>query len=114
MDKPVVMVHLLPMMSATYPASKEPMTALPTTLAILQCSKVREDVRGNWSTTEGGLPVGIDDITSFVRRAIVFAKLWDADDQAASLVIETDCNQSPNAVDTPEEVDVISLDGLPL
>src|ERR1700722_7690578 len=114
MDKPVVMVHLLPMMSATYPATKEPMTALPASLAILQCSEVREDVRGNWPTTESGLPVGIDDIISFVRRAIVFAKLWDADDQAASLIIEADCNQSPNSVDTPEEVDVISLDGLPL
>ena len=114
MDKPVVMVHLLPIMSATYPAAKEPMTALPTSLAILRCSRVGEDVRGNWPATEGGLPVGVDDITSFVRRAIVFAKLWDADDQAASLIIETDCNQSPNAVDTPEEVDVISFDSLPL
>ena len=108
------MVHLLPLISATYPATKEPMTALPASLAILQRSEVKEDVRGNWPTTEGGLPVGIDDITSFIGRAIVFAKLWDADDQAASLIIETDCNQCPNAVDTPEEVDVISLDGLPL
>ena len=114
MDKPAVIVHLLPMMSATYPATKEPMTALPVSLAILQYNKLREDVRGNWPATEGGLPIGVDDIISFIRRAIVFAKLWDADDQAASLIIEPDCNQSPNAVDTPEEVDVISLDGLPL
>lgn len=102
MDKLVVTVHLLPMMSATYPATKEPMTALPASLAILQCGKVREDVRGNWPATEGGLPVGVDDIISYVRRAIVFAKLWDADDQVASLIIETECNQSLNLVDTPD------------
>jgi hypothetical protein len=73
-----------------------------------------KDLRGNRAAAESGLPGGIDDIVSFVRRAIVFAELGDTDDEAAGLIVESDGDQSPDAVDAPQEVDIVCLDSLPL